>query len=139
MEENMKTVLAFFLLTTSGISIAQTDLNCLNDKGESLSISHSFLKPNPPSRNIVFSAEALLFSKEFSEVFKGTFDQSMNAYELFNEEGNEVELRVVKPTPRTGRCGRCSPAPFPSVDQEIYAKLTLNQTEIDFTCKITNY
>lgn len=139
MEENMKTVLAFFLLTTSGLSMAQTDLNCLNDQGESLSITHSFLKPNLPSRNFVFSAEVLLVSKGFNEVFKGTFDQSNNAYELFNQDGDEVELRVVKPTPRTGRCGRCSPAPFPPIDQEIYAKLTLNQTEIDFTCKITNY
>lgn len=139
MEENMKTVLAFILLTTSGLVMAQTDLNCSNDQGESLSISHSFLKPNPPSRNIVYSAEALLVSKGLNEVFKGTFDQSLNVYELFNNEGNEVELRVVKPTPRTGRCGRCSPAPFPPIDQEIYAKLTLNQTEIDFSCKITNY
>ncbi|NOT79401.1 MAG: hypothetical protein HOP07_10450 [Bacteriovoracaceae bacterium] len=134
----MKTVLAFFLLTTSGLAMAQNDLNCSNDQGESLSISHSFLRLNPPSRNIVFSAEVFLLTKGLSEVFKGTFDQSFNAYELFNQEGDEVELRVVKPTPRTGRCGRCSPAPFPPIDQEIYAKLTFNQTEIDFSCKITN-
>lgn len=138
MEENMKTVLAFFLLTISGLSMAQTDLNCSNDLGENLIISHKLLKPIQPSRKIFFSTEVSLDSKYSNEIFKGTFDQIQNVYELFDQEGNEVELRVVKPTPRTGRCGRCSPAPFPPIDQEIYAKLTFNQTELDFTCKIAN-
>ncbi len=134
MEEIMKLSLTLLLLLISQLSFAETNLNCLGDSGETLTIFHSRPPVNRAPFEFPLDANVVLTVSGVNEIFKGTFTPLLNVYDLKDQNGVLVELKVRKPIRHGGRCGRCSPDPLPPSEQEIYAKLVFNQTELDFTC-----
>ncbi len=134
----MKQVLTTFLFTMIAVSQARADYQCKSENGEELAVKlgrYHAARHEAPYRNVQVSFK----NAKQTQFFKGKFMEESEHYELYDENGSSVGLKVVQSISLGGRCGRCSShdypsSDYPSLDTKYFAKLFLGQTEMDFQC-----
>lgn len=100
------------------------DLVCNGDNGEVLTINHS------PTRTQYIYVNAALTKNDTTQKFSGTTKYGQSVYKMEDFNGEKVSLAVTTVLDHGGRCGRCTP----SIDTEVYAKLTIGLEETNFSC-----
>jgi hypothetical protein len=121
------------LLSLGLITLTQVHASvfiCTQDdnKETKLFINHNQIAK--PSRNTILEANVILTTNSHTQTFEGEYNETWNHYELKDSEGNAIDLKMTKMIEHGGRCGRC----LPTITVNYYAKLTMNQVEMDFTC-----
>ncbi|MFZ4714477.1 MAG: hypothetical protein ACOYL6_12215 [Bacteriovoracaceae bacterium] len=125
----------YFMLLVFALTLvfeAQANFSCLNNKGEELQIEYNSVagKSFVVTATYKFNQEKVVFTGKFDGNSYQAFDTT---YELIDENGLPARLSVVVPYHHT--CPRCSTASIAAV---YYAKLTVNNSPLSFTCNFIN-
>jgi hypothetical protein len=126
--KNLLGVLFISILTVSQVRAAEYE--CVGENNAELSIKTYQINVN--TRNANTAASIVLKNQGLVKILSGSYsDYGDNiGFDLHNDEGDSALLKISTVQKLGGRCGRCSP----DIELKTYAKLIINNDEMDFTC-----
>lgn len=118
------------------MSQARADYVCTGEKNDKLIIDQTISMPQTRLSIYDVNVTYIDFDQDLVQTFNGEY-LSSTGYEVFDTLGKNVNLKVVTPISHGGRCGRCIDSPIePKPKKPTYAKITINDVELNFTCKL---